>query len=107
MYLGNRNSLFASLDNLVFKDSFGLFQLRQLVIDHIKNNKDLNAYDIEGDSDDYIQNMKNNGKWSGIDELLSFSSMIDIKIKFWTEISYSAPYLTIEYPNNQKVIKLL
>ena len=43
----------------------------------------------------------------GMVELLSFSSMIDIKIEFWTDISYSVPYLTIEYTNNQNVIKLL
>ena len=56
--MGNGNCLFASLDKLVFKDSFGSFQLRQLTVDHIKDNKDLYADDIEGDFDDYIQSMK-------------------------------------------------
>ena len=60
--MGNGNFLFASLDKLVFNDSFGSFQLRQLIVDHIKNSKDLYADDIEDDFDDYIQNMKNNGE---------------------------------------------
>ena len=33
--------------------------------------------------------------------------MIDIRIELWTDIKDSAPYLTIEYANNQNVIKLL
>ena len=44
--LRNRNCLFASLDKLVFNDSFGSFQLRQLIVDHIKDNKELYADDI-------------------------------------------------------------
>ena len=39
--LGNGNCLFASLHKLVFNDSFGSFQLRQLIVDNIKDNKDL------------------------------------------------------------------
>ena len=105
--LRNGNCLFASLYKLVFNDSFGTFQHRQLIVDHIKDNKDLYADDIEGDFDDYIQNMKNNGEWGGIVELLPFSSMIDIRIDLWTDINDSAPYLTIGYSNNQNVIKLL
>ena len=50
--------LFASLDKLEFNDSFGFYQLRQFIADQIKDNKDLYADDIEGDFDDYIQNMK-------------------------------------------------
>ena len=61
--LGNGNCLFASLDKLVFNDSFGSFQLRQLIVDHIKDNKELYADNIEGDFDDNIQNMKNDGEW--------------------------------------------
>ena len=72
--------LICSLDKLIFNDSFGSFQLRQLIVDYIKDNKDLYADYIEGDFDDYIQNMKNNEEWGGIVELLKFSSMIDIKI---------------------------
>ena len=37
--LGNRNCLFASLDKLAFYDSFGSFQLRQLIVDHKKITK--------------------------------------------------------------------
>ena len=77
-----------------------------MIVDHIKDNKDLYADDIEGDFDDYIQNMKNNGEWSGIVELLAFSSMINIRIDLWTDINDSAPYLTIGYANNKNVIKL-
>ena len=40
-------------------------------------------------------------------ELLAFSSIIDIKIELWIDISYSAPHLRIEYANNQNVIKWL
>ena len=105
--LGNGSCLFASLDNLVFNDSFGSFQLRQLIVDHIKDNKELYADNIEGDFDDYIQNMKNNGEWGGIVELLAFSSMINIRIELWTNIKDSSPYLTIGYAINQNVIKLL
>ena len=103
----NGNCLFASLDKLVFNESFGSFQLRQLIVDHIKDNKELYADNIEGDFYDYIQNMKNNGEWGGIVELLAFSSMIDIRIELWTDIKDSALYLTIGYANNQNVIKLL
>ena len=79
--MGNRNCLFASLDKLVFNDSFGSFQLRKLIVDHIKDNKELYDDNIKGDFDGYIQNMKNNGEWGGIVELLAFSSMIDIRIE--------------------------
>ena len=103
----NGNCLFASLNKLVFNDSFGSFQLRQLIVDHIKENKDLYADDIEGDFDYYIQNMKNNGELSDIVELLAFSSMIDIRIELWTDFNDSAPYLTIGYTTNQNVIELL
>ena len=85
------NCLLASLDKLAFNNSFGSFQLRQLIVDHIKDNKDLYVYDIEGDFDDYIQNMKNNGKWGGIVELLEFSSVIDIRMELWTNINDSVP----------------
>ena len=56
------NCLFVSLEKLIFNNNFRSFQLRQLIVDHIKDNKDLYTDDIEGDFDDYIQNMKNNGK---------------------------------------------
>ena len=79
-----------------------------MIVDHIKDNKDLYAGDIEGDFDDYIQNMKNNRKkFGGIIMLLAFSSMVDIRIELWTDIKDSAPYLSIGYANNQNVIKLL
>ena len=39
--MGNGNCLLASLGKLVFNDSFGSFQLRQLIVDNIKDNKDL------------------------------------------------------------------
>ena len=52
--LGNGNCLFASLDKLVFNDSFGSFSLRQLIVDHISDNKELYADDVEGDFDQYI-----------------------------------------------------
>ena len=103
----NGNCLFSSLDKLVFNYSFGSFQLRQFIVDHIQDNKELYADDIEGDFDEYIQNMKNNGEWGGIVELLAFSSMIDIRIELLTDINDSAPYLTMGYANNQNVIKLL
>ena len=44
--LRNGDCLFASLDKLVFNDIFGSFQLRQLTVNHIKDNKDLYADDI-------------------------------------------------------------
>ena len=78
-----------------------------MIVDHIKDNKDRYEDKIEGDFDDFIQNMKNNGEWGGIVELLEFLSMVDIKIGLRTDISYSTPYLTIRYANNQNVIKLL
>ena len=78
-----------------------------MIVDHIKDNKDLYADNIEDDFDDYIQNMKIIGEWGGIVELLTFSSMIDIRIELWTDIKESALYLTIGYANNQNVIKLL
>ena len=93
--LGNGNCLFASLDKLVFNDSFGSFSLRQLIVDHISDNKELYADDVEGDFDQYIKKMRNNGEWGGIVELLAFSSMIDVKIELWTNIKDSAPYLAI------------
>ena len=81
--LGNVNCLFASLDKLVFNDSFWSFFIRELIVDHIKDNrKDLYADDIEDDFDDYIKSMKNNWERGGIVELLVFSSMIDIKFSF-------------------------
>ena len=43
----------------------------------------------------------------GIVELLKFLSMIDIRIKLWTNINDSVPYLAIRYAYNQSVIKLL
>ena len=58
---------------------------------NIKDNKDLYAGYIEGNFDDYIQKIKNNGEWGCIIELLAFSSMIDIKIELWIDISNSAP----------------
>ena len=78
-----------------------------MIVDYIKDIKDLYADDIEGDFDDYIQNMKNNREWGSIIELLEFSSMIDIRIELWTDIKDSAPNLTIEYANNKNIIKLL
>ena len=33
--------------------------------------------------------------------------MIDVRIELWIDINNSIPYLTIEYANNQNVIKLL
>ena len=60
--MGNGKCLFASLLKLVFNDSFGSFQFRQLIVDHIKDNKDPYTDDIEGDFDDYIQNIKNNAE---------------------------------------------
>ena len=56
--LGNEDCLFASLDKLVFNDSFGFFQLRQLIVDHIKDHKELYADNIEGDFDDYYRTWK-------------------------------------------------
>ena len=70
--LGNGNCLFVSQGKLVFNNSFGYFQLRQLIVHHIKDSKELYADDIEGDFDDYIQNMENNEEWGGIVELLAF-----------------------------------
>ena len=58
--MGNGNCLFASLDKLVFNDSLESFQLRQLIVNHIKDNKNLYNDYIEGDFEDYVQNMKNN-----------------------------------------------
>ena len=78
-----------------------------MIVDHLKDNNDLYANDIEGDFDDYIHNIKNNGEYGGIVELLAFSSMIGIKIELWKEISDSTPYLKIGYANNQNIIKLL
>ena len=97
--MGNEIYLFASLDKLVLNDSFLSFQLRKLIVDHIKDNKDPYTEDIEGDFDDYIQNLKNNAEYDDIIELQTFSSMIDIKIELWTVISDWALYLTIGYSN--------
>ena len=71
-----------------------------MIVDHIKDNKDPYTEDIEGDLDDYIQNMKNNAEYDGIVELLTFSSMIDIKIELLIAIRDWASYLTIRYANN-------
>ena len=73
--LGNGNCLFTSLDKLEFNDSLGSFSLRQLIVDHISDNKELYVDDVEGDFDQYIKKMRNNGEWGGIVELLAFSSM--------------------------------
>ena len=56
--LGNENCLFASLDQLVFNDNFGSFSLRQLIVNHISDNKELCADDVEGDFDQYKENEK-------------------------------------------------
>ena len=57
--MGNGNCLFASLDKLVFNESFVRSNLDKIIVDHIKDNKDPYTDDIEGDFDDCIQNMKN------------------------------------------------
>ena len=38
---GNGNCLFSSLDMIVFDGSFGSYALRQLIADHINDNKDV------------------------------------------------------------------
>ena len=91
----------------MFNYSFGSFSLRQLIVDHISDNKELYADDVEGDFDQYIKKMRNNGEWGGIIELQAFSSMIDVKVELWRNIKDSAPYFTIGYANNPNDIKLL
>ena len=44
-----------------------------MIVDHIKDNKERYADNIEGGFDDYIQNMKNNGEWGGRVKLVGFS----------------------------------
>ena len=91
----------------MFNDSSGSFSIRQSIVDHISDNKEPYADNVEGDFDQYIKKIRNNGEWVSIVELLAFSSMIDVKIELWTNIKYSAPYLTIGYANNPNDIKLL
>ena len=63
----------------MFNDSFGSFSLKQLIVNHISDNKELYADEVEGDFDQYIKKMRNNYEWGGIVELLAFSSMIEVK----------------------------
>ena len=48
---------------LVFYKSFGSYAQRQLVDDHINDNKDVYIDHIEGNFSKYINKI---GKWSGI-----------------------------------------
>ena len=52
---GNENCLFSSLDMIVFDGSFGSYALRQLIADHINNNKDVYIDHIEGDFSKYVE----------------------------------------------------
>ena len=51
----NGNYLFSSLDMIVFDGSFGSYTLRQLIADHINNNKDVYIDHIEGDFSKYVE----------------------------------------------------
>ena len=57
--LGNKNYLFSSLDMISFDRSFGSYTLRQLVTDHINDNKYIEL--IEGYFCKYIKEIKKNG----------------------------------------------
>ena len=51
----NGNCLFSSLDMIVFDESFGSYALRQLIADHINDNKDVYINHIEKDFSKYVE----------------------------------------------------
>ena len=104
---GNGNCLFSSLDMIVFDGSFGSYALRQLIADHINDNKDVYIDHIEGDFSKYVEKIRKNGEWGGKVELFAFSNMIDVWIELWCDVKDPAPFYTIGDSINQKVIKLL
>ena len=58
MYVpGNRNCLFSSLDMIVFDGSFDSYAQRQLIADHINDNKDVYIDHIEGDFSKYVKKL--------------------------------------------------
>ena len=74
----NGNFLFSSLDMIVFDGSFGSYALRQLIADHINNNKDVYIDHIEGDFSKYAEKIRKNGECGGIVELFEFLNIIDV-----------------------------
>ena len=84
----------------MFGGTFGAFSLRQLIVDHINNNKEMYKDEVERDFEQYIINMKKNDEWGGLIELMAFSSMIDIKIELWSDLKDVSPYLIIGDENN-------
>ena len=77
---GNGNCLFSSLDMLVFDGSFGSYALRQLIADHINDNKDVYKTTIFQNS----KNFKTFVSWS--------SSLISKKRNFDSVTANSLVY---------------
>ena len=92
---GNENCLFSSLDMLVFDEFFGSYALRQLVADHVNNNKDVYIDNIVGVFSKYFEKIRKNREWGGIVELFTFSNIIDVRIELWCGVQDSAPFYTI------------
>ena len=56
------NCIFSSLDMLIFEGSFGLYARKQLIVDHINDNKDAYIDYIEGDFSKYVEEIRKNGE---------------------------------------------
>ena len=65
---------------IAFDGSFGSYALRQLIADHINDNKDVYIDHIEGHFSKYIE--KKIGRIEWIVELFAFSNIIDVWIEF-------------------------
>ena len=51
----------SSLDMLIFDGSFDSYALRQSIVDHINDNKDVYIDKIEGDFSKYVEKIRKNG----------------------------------------------
>ena len=60
MYKGMEIAYFSSLDIIVFDEFFGSYAQRQLVADHINNNKDVYIDHIKEDFSKYVEKIRKN-----------------------------------------------
>ena len=101
------NWLFRALSFATFGDDEYHITIRETIWDYIQKNLVRFKEFIEGDENDYIQQMRNSSTWGGNIEIVAFSEIFDVSINIFDQITVFDPHYQVKWASTEDKINII
>ena len=99
--------LFSCIDTLCFNRTYGAREMRQLIVNYIRDNQNMFENHADGEFNDYWDKIELDKTWRAYTKLFAFSTMFEIDIDVYDNIQWVKSLISKKKNSNKGKFSLL